>query len=61
MQWSRPRDREYRVRTKFAWLPVRCDNGVIVWLETYTVGERYVRCDPWDYWEAVERTARRVA
>lgn len=44
MKWKTtplPSDGDVRTRTKFALFPVELDNGYTVWLEIYTVIERY--------------------
>jgi hypothetical protein len=38
---SKPRLDSIRVSIKFAWIPTRTDDDYIVWLEFYTLTEKY--------------------
>lgn len=52
MKWNCPRPQigEVRRRERFAWLPVRTDDGYTVWLETYAVHEAYMEAKGGDAW-----------
>ncbi len=55
MRWKTkrpgPRPGERRCVTRFAWLPVRCYDGVTVWLEQYRAFEEYLAFPPYPCWE----------
>lgn len=59
MRWKRkiPEHGEWRVRTKFAWLPIRTtlpDNNTILWLERYKVNEKYIHIWREGSWRTVQ-------
>ena len=35
MKWTKPKYGDKRTVKKFAWLPVDCENNIIVWFEYY--------------------------
>lgn len=44
MRWptkSRPLNREYRIKIRFAILPIDLDNRITVWLERYVVVQQF--------------------
>jgi len=43
MRWKRrlPKDGDYRIRRKFALIPVQLDNGQMCWWEVYEERQRY--------------------
>lgn len=42
MKWRHPQHNEIRLVTRFAWWPVRCDDGFTRWLEFVDLQQRYV-------------------
>ena len=53
MKWrykesSRPKEGQTRGRAAVAWLPTKCSDGMVRWLEKIYVVERYERTD-WEY------------
>lgn len=36
-----PKDRDTRIRIKFAWLPKRVNNTIVIWLEFYKLEQRF--------------------
>jgi len=41
MKWNTPKFNDSRIKKKFAWLPVKVEGRVTVWLEFYYVMEIY--------------------
>jgi hypothetical protein len=33
---------------RFAWFPIECENGIVVWLEHYTSDEKYCTYLSWE-------------
>lgn len=59
MRWKRKilKHGEWRVRTKFAWLPIRTtlpDKNTIIWLERYKVNEKYTHLWQKGNWRTVQ-------
>lgn len=45
----KPYEGQLRYSTKFAWLPIECDNGECAWLEKVNLVEEY-RINPIGHW-----------
>ncbi len=53
MKWIPPKDGQRRIKRKFAWLPVKTQEGTKIWLEFYYALQEYGHnpYNPFRSWE----------
>jgi hypothetical protein len=50
MRWKSDNHRDRRIIKRFAWFPIRCNDGYTYWLEHYWSGETHIRDYDGAYW-----------
>jgi len=50
MRWKSKEYKSYRTVKRFAWLPVKLDNGMTIWLEKYKTDEEFIAWPGCFFW-----------